>query len=109
MGSTCVGRALAVLGVVTMSISLPDNLKRLEREIGTYFRELPRLIAGGDEGRYALIRDDELLSVWDTLDDASQAGHERFGLDRFMAQKIRATDLKLLAPYFATDDQRARV
>jgi hypothetical protein len=53
-----------------------------------------------------LIRDDELLSVWDTLGDASQAGHERFGLDRFMAQKIRASDLKALAPYFATDCER---
>jgi hypothetical protein len=89
-----------------MQNALPENLKPLEREIGTYYRELPRLLADGNEGRYALIRDDELLSVWDTLADASQAGHERFGLDRFMAQKIRASDLKALAPYFATDCNR---
>jgi hypothetical protein len=91
-----------------MQNTLPDNLKPLEREIGTYFRELPRLIAEGQEGRYALIRDDELLSVWDTLAAASEAGHQRFGLERFMAQRIRAGDIQVLAPYFSAADYQAR-
>jgi hypothetical protein len=73
----------------------------------TFFRELPRLIAEGQEGRYALVRDDELLSVWDTLDAAAEAGYERFGLgERFMTQKIRSRDLALLAPYFSESDVR---
>jgi hypothetical protein len=90
-----------------MQNTLPENLKPLEREIATYYRELPRLLEEGHEGRYALIRDDDLLSVWDTLGDASEAGHERFGLDRFMAQKIRAGDLQVLAPYFSGVESRA--
>ncbi|MBO0696766.1 MAG: hypothetical protein J2P46_00090 [Zavarzinella sp.] len=90
-----------------MKHALPEKLKPLEREIGTYYRELPRLIAEGQEGRYALIRDDELLSVWDTLDEAATAGHDKFGLDRFMTQKIRSRDFQDLAPYFRSEEARA--
>jgi len=89
-----------------MQNTLPENLKPLEREIATYFRELPQLIADGHEGRYALIRDEDLLSVWDTLDDALQAGHERFGFERFMTQKIRSNDVKKLAPFFTPAESR---
>jgi hypothetical protein len=73
----------------------------------TYYRELPRLIADGNEGRYALIRDEQLVEVFATLEQADVAGHDLFGLDRFMAQKIRAKDLELLAPYFS--DAEARI
>jgi hypothetical protein len=90
-----------------MANNLPENLKPLEREIETYYRELPKLIANGEEGRYALILGDELYSVWDTLHDAMQAGHEKFGLGRFMTQKIRGKDREHLAPYFSTGEARA--
>jgi hypothetical protein len=86
-----------------MQNTLPENLKPLEREICTYYRELPRLIAEGQEGRYALIRDDDLIRVFDTAEEADAAGHEMFGLERFMAQKIRAKDIPGLAPYFSAD------
>jgi hypothetical protein len=86
-----------------MQNTLPDNLKPLEREIGTYYRELPRLIAEGHEGRYTLIRGEELLSIWDTLEEAATAGHDRFGFERFMTQKIRSRDLEHLAPYFTAE------
>lgn len=90
-----------------MAVPLPENLKPLEREMRTYFRELPRLIAQGHEGRYALIRDDELLSIWDTLDEAATAGYDKFGLEHFMTQKIRPRDLEHLAPFFKTEEARA--
>jgi len=89
-----------------MQNALPENLKPLEREIRTYYRELPRLIAEGNEGRYALVRDDQLLSIWNTLEEASTAGHDRFGFERFMAQKIRSRDLEHLAPYFKVEEAR---
>jgi len=90
-----------------MQNRLPESLKPLEREVCTYYRELPRLIEEGHEGRYALIRDDELLSIWDTLDEAATAGHDRFGFERFMTQKIRSRDLQHLAPYFENEQSRA--
>jgi hypothetical protein len=77
---------------------LPDNLKSLSEEIATFFRELPRLLAEGEEGRIALIKGDKLLGTWDTLRDALQAGHERFGVEEpFMVQKISARDAERIA------------
>ncbi|MFO0810703.1 MAG: hypothetical protein U0746_18905 [Gemmataceae bacterium] len=75
---------------------LPENIRPMATEINTYLRELPRLIAEGDEGRYALIRGNDLLSVWDTLGDALQAGYEKFGIDgEFCTQPIHARDSAL--------------
>jgi hypothetical protein len=68
---------------------LPANLEVLRTEIRTYLRALPRLLADGHQGRHALIKGEELLSIWDTHDDAYQAGCERFGIgDAFLAQPI---------------------
>ncbi|HTU21509.1 MAG TPA: hypothetical protein VMG10_25955 [Gemmataceae bacterium] len=60
----------------------------LERESATYQRELDRLIREGEAGRFALIRDAEIISVWDTYGDAIQAGYDRFGLEPFMVKQI---------------------
>lgn len=89
-----------------MQQSLPENLKPLEREIDTYFHALPSMIEAGQEGQYALIRDDRLIHVYPSLEEADAAGHELFGLSRFMAQKIHSKDLNSLAPYFSASDSR---
>ena len=83
-----------------MSNSLPDNLLSLQHEITTYYRELPRLIAEGNEGRYALIRDDRLIQICDSAAEADALGHLMFGFEQFMAQRIRAKDVAGLAQYF---------
>ena len=65
------------------------NLDPLKQEVATYLRELPRLLADGHEGRHVLVKGDEVLSLWDTFDDAYQAGRERFGWGvAFLAQPI---------------------
>lgn len=67
---------------------------QLRHEIRTYRRELPRLLAEGHEGHYVLIKGNEVLSIWDTFDDACQAGGERFALgEHFLAQPIDSRDL----------------
>jgi hypothetical protein len=69
--------------------NMPENLRARATEINVYMREMPRLLRDSEEGRYALISGDQVLSVWDTYADALQAGYDRFGLDgRFLAQKI---------------------
>jgi hypothetical protein len=77
---------------------LDRGLLALRREIATYRRELPRLLAEGQEGRYVLIKDDQLISISDTFDDACQAGHERYGLGPFLAQPIDPRDLTRVFP-----------
>ena len=78
---------------------LDPHLLALRPEIITYRRELPRLLNEGQEGRCALIKGDQVLSIWDTFDDAYQAGRERFGFDDpFLAQPIDSRDLTRVFP-----------
>jgi hypothetical protein len=67
-------------------------LKLYEREIATYLRELPRLLAEGHAGRHALVKDNDVLSVWDTQADAIQAGCERFGIEPIFVKTIDPRD-----------------
>jgi len=63
-----------------------------EREVATYGREIKRLLAEGEAGRYALVKGDEILSIWDTQRDAMQAGCEKFGLEPVAVVKIDPRD-----------------
>jgi hypothetical protein len=58
-------------------------------EFNVFKREVPRLIAEGHKGRFALIKGDVIFSVWDTERDATQAGKERFGSDTFTVQEVQ--------------------
>ena len=49
--------------------------------------ELPRLLAEGHEGRWAVVKG-EAISVWDTVNDAIQAADERFGLEPFLLREV---------------------
>lgn len=64
------------------------NIEPLAQELRTFLRELPRLLAEGNEGRFALVKGSDIVSVWDTSDDAYQAGCERYGMGPFLAQPI---------------------
>src|SRR3954454_1222445 len=74
---------------MTTTTKLPADLEVLRTEIRTYLRELTRLLSDGQEGRHALIKGEEVLSIWDSFEDAYQAGRERFPLgEAFLAQVI---------------------
>jgi hypothetical protein len=62
----------------------------LEREMKTYREKLPELL--DQEGRFVLIREDDLAGTFDTYADAIQAGYERFGLKQFLVKQIAATE-----------------
>jgi hypothetical protein len=64
----------------------------LETEAETYRREVEHLLAEGQAGRYALIKGDEVVSVWDTQRDALQAGRDNFGLADIAVVKIDKRD-----------------
>lgn len=57
-----------------------------------YKREVLRLLAEGHAGRYALVKGDEVVSVWDTFRDAKQAGYEQFGMTPFLVREIQFTE-----------------
>jgi hypothetical protein len=86
------------MGSRTTAPGTVGNVDAIRTEIATYRRELPRLIAEGHAGRFVLIKGDAVVSVWDTSDDAYQAGCERFGSGPFLAQPIDPRDLTRVFP-----------
>jgi hypothetical protein len=72
----------------------PEEWERAQRDLATYRRELPRLLQEGHAGKYAIIRDDQIISVWDTLGDALQAAGERFGRESVATYQINPLDVE---------------
>jgi hypothetical protein len=77
---------------IHLTPSSEEGLKLYAREIATYLRELPRLLEEGYAWKHALVKDDAILSVWDTQNDAIQAGVDRFGLDPIFVKTIDPRD-----------------
>jgi len=59
------------------------------RDVMAFRRELPRLLAEGNEGKWALIKDAEIVGVYDTLDEGHWDGRKRFLLEPFILQPVR--------------------
>ena len=62
----------------------------LEREYETYQKKRQELLK--DEGKFVLIHGDEVAGVWDTWEEALNAGYDKYGWPPFMVQKIEAVE-----------------
>lgn len=61
----------------------------LEKELETFRRELPRLLADpANRGKYVLIRGDVVAGIYPTMKDAVHAGYAVFGPPPFLAKMI---------------------
>jgi hypothetical protein len=63
----------------------------LSREEAAFERERARLVRD-HLGKIALIRFDEVVGVFDNVDDAAIEGHRRFGWGRMVFRDVTATD-----------------
>ncbi|HEV3262712.1 MAG TPA: hypothetical protein VG013_38105 [Gemmataceae bacterium] len=61
----------------------------LEQELETYRRELPGLLSQEHEGKYLLIRGQQVIGIWATEDEAYKTGRERFGLTPSMVRQVQ--------------------
>jgi len=57
-----------------------------EKELETYRRALPDWI--DQEGRWTLILGDEIGGVFDSREEATDQGYEKFGLAQFLVKQI---------------------
>lgn len=62
----------------------------LEQELATYQRELPQLLS--KQGKFVVIRGDEMAGIWDTYQDALRAAYERYHLGSFLVKRIEAAE-----------------
>ncbi len=75
--------------ITQVAVSQPPRAQDLlATELATYERELSRLLAEGEEGRWVLVQGPSEMSTWDTFADAVQAGYGRFGQTPFLVQQI---------------------
>ena len=70
----------------------------LEYEINRYEKELKNLFK--QEGKFALIKGDEKIEIFDTNNDALKIGYEKYGLEPFLIKKISSVEtiLKFTRP-----------
>ncbi len=66
--------------------------QQLSQEMKTYERERDRLIKE-NVGQYVLIRDGEIIGMFDTYGDAIKSGYERFGLKPFLVKQIQGVEM----------------
>lgn len=62
-------------------------VEMLKKELETYKAQKSKLI-GKSEGKFALIKDDKVIDVFDTKIDAIRQGYERFGNVSFLVKQI---------------------
>jgi hypothetical protein len=62
----------------------------LEHELATYRANLMEML--GDEGKFVVIRGDEVLGVWPTYEKALGAGYDEYGLEPFLVKKIQRVE-----------------
>ncbi|HEY5048226.1 MAG TPA: hypothetical protein VII49_09420 [Rhizomicrobium sp.] len=70
----------------------------LELELATYKRLLPSLLK--DEGKYAVIKGEALIGIFDSYSDALAEGYKVAKLKPFLVKKIAATET---VAYFSRD------
>lgn len=70
----------------------------LDRELETYRAHLIELLA--DEGKYVVIRGDQILGAFNSYEEALRAGYERYGATSFLVRPIQRDEPVL---YFAHD------
>ncbi len=61
-----------------------------EKELETYRRALPNWVE--EEGRWTLILGDEIAGVFDTREEATDEGYEKYALAHFMVKQIHQVE-----------------
>lgn len=65
-----------------------SNYLMLEKELQTYNDQRASLVEKNPDGGFVVIKDDEILGVWQTRVDALKAGIEKYGNVSFLVKNI---------------------
>jgi hypothetical protein len=72
----------------------------LAAEWETYRREVGRLLEEGQEGKYALIKGDQIIGIYETWDEAREVGLEKFLLQPHTVRPILSREPVIRGPLF---------
>jgi hypothetical protein len=79
-------------GIPFTALPSDDSNEPLAQEWNVYRREIGRLLAEGHQGRFVLIRGEEIVGLYDDWSTARQAGWTRFGREPFFVHAIREVE-----------------
>ena len=74
-----------------------DPLAAIAQEVATYEARLPELLA--HEGRFVLIKGDQVVGFFDSFDAAYREGRRRFGLVPLLVKQITAVERVVYLPH----------
>ena len=72
-------------------------MSALEKELRTYDAKKAELLRSAG-GKFVLIKGEELIGLYDTIEEALSAGAERYGLDAFLVREVRSEEEKVSIP-----------
>lgn len=65
----------------------------LEREFEAYQNKLrDSEWLAQNQGKYVLVKEDQVIQTFDSYGDALQGGYDRFGLDPFLVKQVSAME-----------------
>jgi hypothetical protein len=73
---------------------------RIGIEWNFYRKQVGRLLAEGQEGRWLLIKGEEIIGIWDTKKEAEQAWVERFLMQDVLIHQILEREPMLRGPMY---------
>ena len=62
----------------------------LEKELETYKSKLPEF--KDSEGKFVLIRGDQVIDIYTSYEDAIKGGYQKFKLEPFLVKQIQAIE-----------------
>lgn len=68
--------------------------RALEKEVETFKAKKKELLARA-EGRFVLIKGDEVIGFFESQGDALQEGYKQFGREPFLVKEVLAVDIPL--------------
>lgn len=77
-------------------------MANLDTELHTYKTKLPNLL--GQLGKFALVKGQEVIGVYDSYEDALKFGYEKFKLEPFLVKRIAPAEQ---ISYFTRDFAKA--
>ena len=73
---------------------------RIAKEWNFYRREVGRLLAEGHEGRWALIKGEQIIDILDSLNQAEQVRLEKFLFEDVLIHQVQREEPILRGPTF---------
>jgi hypothetical protein len=71
----------------------------LSLEWNTYRREVARLLAEGHDGKFVLIKGEEIVGLWNTIEEAKEVALQRYLLQPVLIHQVLRREPVLRGPF----------